>query len=214
MKHPFFDSSLKSGIYVITCVPVQKHYVGESGSVNARLTAHKSHLRRGIHPNTQLQEDFKRYTEKAFVFQKLLFGCGACKTQREILETHILVTLPENMRYNAYINWRKRGATRNPFFGKKHTLEARQAQSAEKQNKPSGFTGHKQANRVKLLVSQANKGKSDRRKPLFIDDVFYESITEASTMTQLNRRIIRERCNSVEPRFQNYRWKTENQNQS
>jgi len=206
MKHSFFPFTLKSGLYVITCVPQQKHYVGQSSHVQRRLTAHKNQLRRRIHSNQELQQDFRTYGESNFVFQKLFFGFGANLADREALETLILETLPLESRYNRYSNWRKRGSTTSPFFGRKHTAETRVAQSEPKQGKPSGFTGRKQTNEVKRLVSQANVGKSDRRKSLSIDDVWYESITEASESTGLNRRLIRERCSSNEKRWGNYCW--------
>lgn len=211
MKQSFFPSTIKSGLYVITCVPKQKHYVGQSSHVQRRLTAHKNQLRKGIHSNQDLQQDFRTYGESNFVFQKLLFGFDANLADRERLETLILETLPLECRYNCYSNWRKRGSMTNPFFGRKHTAETREAQSAPKRGKPSGFTGRKQTNEVKRLVSQANAGKSDRRKSLSIDDVWYESISEASESTGLNRRLIRERCNSNESRFSNYCWEKNDQ---
>lgn len=206
-----FPSTFKSGLYLITCIPLQKHYVGESKNVPSRLSAHKSRLRRGIHENQELQNDFHTYGEKAFLFQKLLVGSGVAKPERELLEVRILETLPRANRYNFYTNWRKREAITNAFFGKQHTLEARQAQSSAKKGKASPFAGHTQTNRVKDLVRRANTGKSDKRKSLFIDDVFYESLSQASVMTGLNRKLLRERCNSQEPRFTNSRWSNNSQ---
>jgi len=107
-----------------------------------------------------------------------------------------------------YTNWRKREGTINPFFGKKHTLEARKAQSEANLGK-SGFAGRHQSNRVKQIVSQHNIGKKDRRKPLYIDNVYFESISEAHQKTGLARRLIRERCHSKKPQFANYRFLTQ-----
>lgn len=61
-----FDSSLKSGLYIITCIPEQKHYIGQSENVVRRINAHKSHLKRNVHENTALQKDFNFYGEKNF----------------------------------------------------------------------------------------------------------------------------------------------------
>ena len=58
---PLFDSSLKSGIYVITCLPLEKHYVGMSQHTTRRLNAHKSKLYRNCHDCRSLQEDFNTY---------------------------------------------------------------------------------------------------------------------------------------------------------
>lgn len=204
--HSRGKNQTRAGLYVITCVPLGKHYIGESNFVLRRLRAHKNLLRRGLHENRELQQDFITYTEKNFVFEPLLIGYGASKKQRELIETLILSTLPQGKRYNVYVNWRKRGQETNPFFGKTHTLEARQAQKQAKQGKPSPFAGHTQTNQVKRVVSEVNTGKRDKRKPLRINDVFYESVSEASQVTGLSRRLIRERCTSDSPRFENYHW--------
>lgn len=205
-KENLFDFNFKSGLYAITCLANQKHYIGESSNVTARLNAHKNKLKRNLHENLALQQDFNFYGEEKFLFQKLFFGAGLQKSQRQDLESCILLTLSPLFRYNVYTNWRKRESLLNPFFNKKHTFEARQAQALSKIGKTSAFAGHKQTNQVKFLISQANSGKADRKKPLFIDSVYYESISEASEKTGLGRRLIRERCHSQEPRFQNYKW--------
>jgi hypothetical protein len=155
-----------------------------------------------------MQKDFHSYGENFFVFQKLLFGTSLSKNTRENFETLILLTLPPNLRYNVYSNWRKRESSFNPFFGKKHTLKARKEQSLSKIGKPSNFVNHIQANSVKKMISSLNKGTTnkDRRKPLYIDSIYYESISEASEKTGLNRRLIRERCHQQTERFENYKW--------
>lgn len=205
-KENLFDASVKSGLYIITCFPNQKYYIGESKNVNVRLTAHKNKLRRNNHDNFALQKDFNRFGENCFSFQKLFFGAGLEKKQREYLENIILLTIPSTSRYNVYVNWRKREEILNPFFGKTHSQEARHAQSIAKLGKPSTFAGHTQTNKVKQLISQANSGKPNKRKALFIDFIFYESISEAAQKTGFARRLIRERCHSQESRFENYKW--------
>jgi predicted GIY-YIG superfamily endonuclease len=55
-----FDASMKSGIYLITCLPLNKHYVGTSSHVVRRLNAHKSLLKRGCRENKKLQEDYNK----------------------------------------------------------------------------------------------------------------------------------------------------------
>lgn len=121
-------------------------------------------------------------------------GAGLTKEERQNLKVVILLTLPSDLRYNVYVNWRKREAILNPFFGKTHRPEARHPQRIAKLGKPSGFAGWTQTNQVKKLISQFNSGKGDRRKPLFIDFTDYESVSEASPKTGLGRRLIRERC--------------------
>lgn len=197
-KKNLFDLSVKPGLYIITCLSNQRHYIGESNNVTARLTAHKNKLRRKIHENFTLQKDFNLYGEENFRFQKLYFGSGLAKEQRQHFETIILLTLPIDLRYNVYVNWRKREKLLNPFFGKTHHQKAKDAQRMANLGKPSGFTGKNQTNRVKQLISQENLGKKDRRKALVIGSTHYESISEASQKIGLPRRLIRERCHSQE----------------
>ena len=85
-------------------------------------------------------------------------------------------------------------------------LEARKMQSVAQKGKQSNFYSHKQINTVKQIVSLANAGKSDLRKPVLIDSVYYESIREAYEKLGLSRRLIRERCHSNDLRFANYKW--------
>lgn len=70
------------------------------------------------------------------------------------------------------------------------------------------FTGQSHSESVKKSISIENKGKSnkERKKPLFLNSIYYESITEAYEKTLIHRRLIRERCNSKEPKWVNYQW--------
>ena len=205
----FIFDFLKPRIYVITCLKNNKHYIGESKTVTARLCAHKNKLKRNIHENEFLQFDFNQYGEKFFLFKKLLFGYGAKKKKRLEFETLILLTLNENQCYNDYIGYKRRENTlkKNPFFGKTHTYEARQAQSLAKIGRKSPFLGHSQPTNVKKKISIQNKNQSPklRRKAVSINSIHYESISEASEKTGLNRRLIRERCHNSD-RFKNYKW--------
>lgn len=205
-KENLFDF-LKSGIYIISCKEKQKHYIGQSENVVTRLCAHKNKLRRNIHENKQLQSDFNKFGEQNFLFQKLTFGYGLTKEKRLKLETQILLTLEPEQRYNIYTNWIKKDQTLNPFFGKNHNYEARQAQSFSKKGKPSAFKNKTHSNEIKKMLSQINSNKTnlERRKPVIIDHIYYESISEASKETGLNRRLIRERCHN-KTHFNNFKW--------
>nr|YP_010835567.1 hypothetical protein NQY40_pgp076 [Ulva meridionalis]WFS80035.1 hypothetical protein [Ulva meridionalis] len=204
-KENLFDFK-KSGIYVISCIKKQKHYIGESNNITARLCAHKNKLKRNIHENKELQSDFNEYGEEFFLFQKLLFGNGLDKEKRLKLETIILLTLEPNKRYNVYINWKHKDQN-NPFFNKKHSIKARKVQSVCKKGKISPFKGKNQNNEIKKMLSKINSNKTslERRKPVIIDSIYYESISEASQKTGLNRRLIRERCHN-KTRFNNFKW--------
>lgn len=50
-----------AGVYRITNLLNNRHYIGVSKTVKSRLTTHKRKLRNGNHPNKLLQKDFKKY---------------------------------------------------------------------------------------------------------------------------------------------------------
>lgn len=57
----------RPGVYVITCVPNGKRYVGSAAkSIAARFRQHRYRLRRGDHHSPQLQAAWNKYGEKAF----------------------------------------------------------------------------------------------------------------------------------------------------
>ena len=201
-----FPYNVTSGLYTIVCIKTGCVYVGESENVPRRLAVHKTKLRKNLHDNLKLQADFNQYGEAAFKLSRLYFGHGVDRNTRLDFETLILSTLLPNERYNVYSNWRKREGESNPFFGKKHSAESLAALSDAKKDKPSPFLGKKQSNYVKELISKHNANGGNRKKGLYIDDLFYESISEAFEITGTSRRIIRERCHSNEVRFAQYRW--------
>lgn len=132
-KKKFID--LKQGLYVITCNINNKHYVGQSKNMSARLTAHKGLLRQNKHSIFFLQQDFNFYGEKNFNFKKLIFGVNKDLKSRLKFETLILNTLTLEQRYNTFVDHYNRKESVNPFSGKAHTLEAKQSQSLAKTKK-------------------------------------------------------------------------------
>lgn len=62
---------MKSGIYKIYNKKADKYYIGQSVNVDNRLVQHKGELNKGIHINNKLQDDWHKYGEKSFVFEKI-----------------------------------------------------------------------------------------------------------------------------------------------
>ncbi len=69
MSH--ISDSTTSGIYIITCLPTGKIYVGSSINIRERWRGHKKELRSGKHKNRYLQNAWNKYGEQAFVFEVL-----------------------------------------------------------------------------------------------------------------------------------------------
>jgi hypothetical protein len=61
-------SHIRAGVYAITCIPLQKTYIGAATDVRNRIQGHKARLRSGVHPIEALQADFNQYGENAFDF--------------------------------------------------------------------------------------------------------------------------------------------------
>jgi len=70
-----FESNL-SGIYLITCLPNQKKYIGSSKNIYYRLRRHLSDLRKNRHSNPILQNCFNKYGEDCLTTQILEQGGG------------------------------------------------------------------------------------------------------------------------------------------
>ena len=98
LKKENFLGFTKSGLYVLTCISTNRHYIGESSNVKARLNAHLNTLRRKCHFCKQLQTDFNHYGEQNFLFQNLIFGTSLNQKQRRYLENLIVVTLEPEQR--------------------------------------------------------------------------------------------------------------------
>jgi len=71
-------------IYQIVNMKTERLYVGESaGVIGDRWVHHKSHLRRQKHGNSQLQEDWNKYGEEAFIFE--IIEELSCDTSKDVL---------------------------------------------------------------------------------------------------------------------------------
>lgn len=60
-----------SGIYIITCLYNNKHYIGKSNHCIHRLNQHKNSLRKNKHHSFHLQRAWNKYGEKNFEFSIL-----------------------------------------------------------------------------------------------------------------------------------------------
>nr|ALO21551.1 putative GIY YIG homing endonuclease [Haematococcus lacustris] len=78
------------GIYMILCLKNNKRYYGETTNVSARLSKHKSKLRRNIHEVSELQRDWNIYGESFFEFITLYISSVCNKIQRVALEVEYI----------------------------------------------------------------------------------------------------------------------------
>lgn len=171
-----------SGLYTIICLSNRKQYIGQSNNVPNRLSKHLSELNHNRHFCKELQNDFNLYQQNHFIFQRLALAEGVDKKLREKIETNLLQSIPKQFLYNKFASFSERIGSNNGFYGHKHTIEA------------------------KRKISLANTGSKAKRhrKPVQIDNVFYNSVSQAEKETGIARRLIRERCHAEY--HSNYQW--------
>lgn len=159
------------GVYMILCFDNNKRYFGESKNVSARLSQHKSRLRRNIHEILELQHDFNLYGEEAFDFTCLFIDKNCTKEQRVAIEMEYVGRfLSLKLCYNkgSSLNNQKEN---NPFFGKSHRVDSK--------------------NKISNSLKERSKFSNLQGCPIEIKGAIFPSISKASRETNHSRDTIR-----------------------
>lgn len=155
------------GVYRIHCLVNNKRYYGESKNVSARISQHKSRLRRNIHEISELQNDFNLYKEENFEFSAISLSKEDNLNQRVEFEIE-LIERYNNLCYNKF-NKTSRKKENNPFWGRTHSDETRK----------------------QIRKSQAERQRVLEGLKILLNGIFYPSISEASRQTSHSRETIR-----------------------
>jgi hypothetical protein len=159
------------GVYMILCFDNNKRYYGESKNVSARLSQHKSRLRRNIHEILELQHDFNLYGEEAFDFICLFVDKNYTKEQRVAMEMeYIARVLSLKLCYNKDFSL-NRQKENNPFFGKRHRVDSK--------------------NQISKTLKERSKLSMVQGCPIEIKGAIFPSISKASRETNHSRDTIR-----------------------
>lgn len=75
------------GVYKVTCAVNKKAYAGWSKNAHNRLGWHRSHLRNGNHPVTEMQADFITHAEDQFSFTLV----KVCTTEEEAVKEEAIL---------------------------------------------------------------------------------------------------------------------------
>lgn len=154
---------------MILCFYNNKRYYGESGNVSARLSQHKSRLRRNIHEIPELQRDWNLYGETSFEFSVIFISKDCTKAEREALEIELIARF-HNICYNKF-DKSTRKKQNNPFWGHSHSEEAR--------------------NQISKSLSEYYKDREPEGLAIRLKGQLYPSISEASRQTKHSRDTIR-----------------------
>jgi hypothetical protein len=115
------------GVYMILCRANNKRYFGQSANVSARLSQHRSRLRRNIHEIPELQRDFNLYGEDNFDFAVIWINRKATTNELRAMENEFVGRF-YGVCYNSVNATNHRGKN-NPFWQHTHTAETRQQMS-------------------------------------------------------------------------------------
>jgi group I intron endonuclease len=148
------------GIYGIKNKVNLKTYVGQSITIPYRFTIHQKHLMENRHFNSCLQEEFNQFGINNFDFLVLE------KCQDDLLDEKEKQWIKELRETTGVYNVRAGGenlrGNNNPFFGKKHTDEAKNKMSVSKSKMYVGSNnpnyGKQQTHSTKLKMAINNSG--------------------------------------------------------
>jgi hypothetical protein len=157
------------GVYMVLCLVNNKRYYGESKNVSARLSQHKSKLRRNIHEVSELQRDYNLYGEENFEFSCLYIAKDMSLEQRQAYETELIGRFYA-LCYNKSDKVNHKGEN-HPFWGKSHSDSTRRqmSESAHERKQNSTLEGF----------------------PILLKDEVFPSLSEASRQTGHSRDTIR-----------------------
>ena len=186
-----------SGLYTVLCINTKRQYIGHSNDVQQRLTIHKYQLRHNKHFCFDLQEDFNRYGESSFVFERIALGESYPKQERQNLEKCLIKLIPKEFLYNKFASPNDRRGKLGANFGNRHSLETKEKIRAAKSGSCPATLNNK-------LIRTAGSISDKRLKPVSIDGIAYNSVSQAHRETGIARRLIRQRCWSVD--HPDYTW--------
>lgn len=180
-------------IYKIQCKVNDKVYFGRSQEVEKRWRSHKNSLRRGIHNNLNLQNDWIAYGEEEFDFI-VLHELDSLEESEMVEQQYI-----DNDLYNKYnISDARMGGdvmTNNP-----RKEETRKLKSKIFSGEGNPMYGKPKTQKMIDSVKEANS------KPVEVDGVRYSSCTEASDKLGVKKTTVNYRLQSKSKKFEDWKY--------
>ena len=159
------DSTSNSGIYIIRNTITKQFYIGSAALIKRRWCEHISQLKRGVHHNQKVQNNWNEFGEKSFTFGVLETCDRNMILIREQIYLNIFMKIPSCLNDNIHAH----GGSKK---GKKRSLEVRQKMSQSRMGKPgikytdeirknigNATRGRKHSAETKKKISEASRGK-------------------------------------------------------
>ena len=142
------------GIYGIKNKVNGKIYIGQSIKIERRWVTHKTELRKNKHPNQYLLNSYNKYGKDNFEFL-ILEECE--KEKLNSMEEKWIDIFSRDNVYNRNFYITDLSGEKNPFFGKKHSIETKKKMSILRKNNYKGELnpnfGKKQSKEVRLKMT-------------------------------------------------------------
>lgn len=215
------SSERTPAFYKVVHVPTEMEYAGSTKNVYLREAVHRSRLKRGVHPNKDLQKAYDSDPNISFHYEPTETQAEASAKEQQYLTDNkdSGKLFNKAMDVNApgkgvFPNEETRKKISEAGLGRKHTEETRVQMSNSSLGKNAGITrsdAHRAAvsNRHKgVPLSDEHKEKAYKARQLVgnsvivIDDKEYASKTEAAIQLGICRPTVTARVNN--PRFPNW----------
>lgn len=208
-----------TGIYKITFIGTERVYIGSSFKLKTRRSTHLTELRANRHHSIKLQNAYNKYGEDNFIFEVLeeldnLTRDELFQREQYYMENYSSFKDGYNMSPNAWTmvkQWTDEDklvkseamtGEGNHFFGKTHSGETKRKLSENAKQRigeKNPFYGKKHSEETKDKL---------RNRPVYnkvscyINDIFYDTIMEASINLGIPYKTVRRRLSSN--KFPNY----------
>jgi len=154
------------GLYMILCLANDYRYYGQTSNISGRIASHKSMLRRKVHANQKVQNDWNLYGEFHFQFVVLYIGEDwKSKTDRTKMESQLITENSERC-YNVFASDQLRIGALNGFYQKRHSEKTKLLMSSIKKGIPNDALGKKICiqGRIFPSIAQASRELGHSRK--------------------------------------------------
>ncbi|GEM_PF-2993593 len=179
----------KLGIYQIICKENNMVYIGSTVDTYERWLTHRWALRKGVHHNGSLQQDFDQFGESSFTFEIL----EEVKDKDELSqrEQYFLDKIKNkyNLAPNSYslLDYKhskeskekirkSQAGENNSFYGKTHTKENREmlSKKARGENNPTARLTTEQVIDIKNMIFNGASSKEIRKKHDITPSMLYQ----------------------------------------